>query len=73
MIPEEAVVIEDFADTEGFDLRQTAANVSATLEKDTDNIKTGDRSGKVSVCQCRRGAYRRLGAYRAHAGTAPEY
>ena len=61
---EEAVVIEDFADTEGFDLRQTAANVSAALEQDTDNIKAGDRSGKVSAAnagEVRTGAWARIG------------
>lgn len=61
---EEAVVIEDFSDTKGFDLRKTAENVSASIEKDTDNIKAGDRSGKVSVSNTgtqRTGAWVQIG------------
>ena len=46
---EEAVVIEDFSNIDGFDLRKTAKNVSATLEQDADNVKIGDMSGKVSA------------------------
>ena len=61
---EEAVVIEDFSDVDGFDLRKTAENVSATLEQDTDNIKVGDQSGKVSASnagEVRTGAWARIG------------